>query len=158
SWYVSSVLRVPTDEGYVYFKASPPPSGGREAALTRWLANLGVGNAPEVLATDNERGWTLTREMNGSSLHADPDNERWEETLREYARLQIATVGRTDDLLRIGCDDRRPERMVADLGGLIAECPRLQEGLTERMTEEELEDLQRMIPRLEALCAEVSGY
>ena len=57
----STVLRVPTTEGDLYFKAVSAIHLF-EAALTGLLAELQPGRVPEVVAMDARRGWLLMRD------------------------------------------------------------------------------------------------
>src|SRR5436190_1162667 len=59
SW--STVLRVPTADGDLFFKAVAP-AHRFEAGLTARLAELQPGRVTEVLAVDAERGWFLMRD------------------------------------------------------------------------------------------------
>ena len=59
-WW-STVLRVPTTDGDLYFKAVSAIHVF-EAALTGLLAELQPGRVPEVVAMDAERGWMLMRD------------------------------------------------------------------------------------------------
>ncbi len=52
----------------------------------------------------------------------------WEEALRAYARLQIASVSRLDELLALGCLDLRLERLAQQVDALFAELPWLLQG------------------------------
>ncbi len=55
----STVLRVPTDQGSVWFKANIPRLA-YEAQVLKLLAREQPEAGPELLAVDAERGWTLT--------------------------------------------------------------------------------------------------
>src|SRR5437016_1843638 len=93
----STVLRVPTAEGDVYFKAVAPIHRF-EAALTGLLAELQPGRVPEVIAVDAERGWMLMRD-GGTRLRelveTRADLHHWERLLPEYAQLQIEMTPQT---------------------------------------------------------------
>ncbi len=59
-WW-STVLRVPTGEGDLWFKANAPPHAF-EARLLPILERARPGHVPELVATDPERGWLLMRD------------------------------------------------------------------------------------------------
>jgi hypothetical protein len=59
-WW-STVRRVPTADGDLFFKAVAPVHRF-EAALTARLAELQPGRVPEVVDVDAERGWCLMRD------------------------------------------------------------------------------------------------
>jgi Phosphotransferase enzyme family len=102
-WW-STVLRVPTGDGVVWFKACHP-SHGFEPALTLELARLRPGRIVEVLDADSERGWMLTADA-GTRLRelltSAEELARWEEVLPVYADLQLAATDRVESLLRLG--------------------------------------------------------
>src|SRR5574340_1197764 len=54
----STVMRVPTDQGILFFKASAEYLA-HEAAVTEYLTNFRPKLFPELYATDNRRGWML---------------------------------------------------------------------------------------------------
>ena len=59
-WW-STVLRVPTSEGDLWFKANAPPHAF-EAELIAILERLRPGRVPELVALDAGRGWMLMRD------------------------------------------------------------------------------------------------
>src|SRR5215208_4619157 len=84
AWAISSVLRVPTDAGDVYFKAVPPLFG-HEPALTAELGRRHPGRVTSTLAVDVERRWLLMDDLGGTELAEVSDPVAWEEALRSYA-------------------------------------------------------------------------
>src|SRR5205809_2748741 len=67
AWGWSSILRVPTTAGRLYFKAdyAKPPS---EPALILALAERWPDNVPTIVAADLDRGWMLMRDFDGRML------------------------------------------------------------------------------------------
>jgi len=112
----STVLRVPTVDGTVWFKATAP--GVRhEAALLRLLSERRPDLVPEPLALDEERGWMLLRDAGTPLLEVmreDGSVRRWLDVLPRYAELQLACAPDVEELLAIGVPDLRlatlPER------------------------------------------------
>src|SRR5262245_29221066 len=105
----STILKVPTSEGDVYFKATAPMLG-HEAALTLALCQLRPECTPPVLAVDRTRGWLLMRDCGAtvrSLSQGIGDLYHWREIVPLYTRLQIEMVGKTADLLALGTPDRR---------------------------------------------------
>src|SRR5436190_13079864 len=64
----STVLRVPTQTGVLYFKATAPMLA-HEPALTQALARWRPDCMPQVLSVDLSRGWMLLRDS-GESLRS----------------------------------------------------------------------------------------
>lgn len=119
----STVLRVPTADGPVWFKATIPAVGHETALLGelwRWSEHV-----QRPLALDGGRGWlllpdggpTLRRTMNGW--------EEWlDDVLPRYVELQRATATHADELVALGVPDHR-------LAGLPARAEALRPGLGE---------------------------
>ncbi|MFF7214830.1 aminoglycoside phosphotransferase family protein [Streptomyces sp. NPDC008238] len=115
----SVVVRVPTADGSaVWFKANPPASAF-EPALTEALHSWAPGRVLVPLAVDTDRAWSLLPD-GGPLLAGEVDGpHRWEATLRSYAALQRATVGRVGELTALGVPDLRPARLPDLLDELI---------------------------------------
>ncbi|MBX3065285.1 MAG: phosphotransferase [Anaerolineae bacterium] len=105
----SAVLRIPTANEVIYFKATFPPFN-TEAVLTKLLAEWFPQHLPNLLAVDTERSWLLLPDL-GMTLRQiteqDNDLTRWEQMLIQFAHLQQHAVHYVDDLLHVGITDRR---------------------------------------------------
>ncbi len=90
AWGWSSILRVPTSQGSLYFKAeySAPPS---EGAVIELLARRFPQQVPRLLACDRRRGWILMEDFGGVLL---PDSipERFSEAVRCSAAMQLQSA------------------------------------------------------------------
>jgi hypothetical protein len=157
-WW-STVLRVPTADGVVWFKACHP-SHGFEPTLTLELARLRPRHVIEVLAADVARGWMLTADA-GSRLRellSTPDDlVRWEEFLPLYADVQLAAAESAERLLEAGVPDERLavlplhfEQVLADRGVLLVD---REDGLDE----DQHESLLASVPEVERLSEELAG-
>ena len=147
AWAISSVLRVPTDAGDVYFKAVPPLFG-HEPALTAELGRRHPGRVTSTLAVDVERRWLLMDDLGGTELAEVADPAAWEDALRSYAELQLAWVEDADRLLQLGCRDRGLDALAAEIEPTLAD-PLLTE-LPRGLSAEE----QMRLPALSARLAE----
>jgi hypothetical protein len=145
-WW-STVLRVPTAEGDLFFKAVAPVHRF-EAALTARLAELQPARVTEVVDVDPERGWFLMRDAGTrlrELLETRDDLHHWERVLPEYARLQVEVAPHAEELLALGTPDER----LAVLPGLFREL------LAKRppgLTDEEQRRALSAVPRFEELC------
>jgi hypothetical protein len=127
----STVMRVPTDDGPVWFKANDD-SMRHEAAVTAIVAPLSGGRVPVPLASDPRTGWMLLADAGRRLRDVIPEERslvRWHDVLEAYARLQLACEDRVDALLAAGLPDRRlhtlPGAYAALLAGLDDVDPRL---------------------------------
>jgi len=103
-WGVSVVLSAASPSGTVYLKCS----GDRfrtEPTVTQALSEHSPGLLPHVLATEAERGWMLMQDMGGKPLGEHPQT-LWGQGLDALQQLQGQWVGRTQELLELGAEDR----------------------------------------------------
>src|SRR5262245_4958398 len=139
----ATVMRVPTGQGDLYFKANIPDLSF-EARLVTLLAERRPDCVPRLLAVDLDRGWMLMSDA-GERLREvvqrERDLSRWLEILPLYAGVQLDLTADVDELLRLGVPDLRlatlPERfehlldqfdLPPDLGRrLAASRPRVRE-------------------------------
>ncbi len=161
----STVMRVPTTAGDVFFKANAP-SLKFEAALVTLLAARRPDCVPPLLAADLERGWMLMGDA-GTRLRELVAEERslacWLDVLPLYAGLQVDLAEQVDELLAAGVPDLRlasvpakAEAMVEDLAGtdearrtakampgVLEDCARLASfGIPETIQHDDLHDGQ----------------
>jgi hypothetical protein len=109
----STVLRVPTDGGDVWFKALAP-GGAHDVAVTVALARMRPDLVLVPLAVDLDRSWMLLpdggvrlREV----LARERSPRRWFELLPLYAGLQLESVPDVEMLLARGVPDFRLARL-----------------------------------------------
>lgn len=117
AWQRSAVLRMPTSGGDLYLKAVPPMFA-HELRLNRYLEAHFPSRSPQVVAFDDARRWSITRDFGGPQLLDVPDLTVWLEAYRRYAVLQIALAERLDELRALGCPWRplgERERLIEPL-------------------------------------------
>jgi len=156
----STVLKVPTSGGLLYFKASAPSLAYEPClteALVRWRPDL----MPELLGGDLERGWLLMRDSGEpirESVRAKGDLSHWEVVLPTYAELQIELSDRVDELLLLGVLDRRLESLPAQFERLLEDTEAMCLGQPEGLTQAKYEKLQELQPRFARMCARLAEY
>ena len=151
----STVLRVPTSRGPVWFKANVPDLA-HEAAVIEILAGRRPDLLPALLATDLERGWMLQAEGGTrlrEILEKNRDFDIWERILPLYAELQIAAAADRDRQLAAGAPDRRLSVLPGQFEMLLGDRAALAS-----LTEMELEHLRTLVPRIDAECRELEAY
>ena len=144
-WGISTVLRVETDRGDLWFKASAAlPLFVNEAVVTRRLAERFPGRVPAPVAVEGDRGWILFEpfEVVGWSAPVELQSE----LLRRFAALQVESAGVADELLADGLLDRRLDVLERQLDELLAD-----RGALHRLTTAEVRALRRLAPRLHEL-------
>jgi phosphotransferase family enzyme len=145
-WW-STVLRVPTAEGDLFFKAVASVHRF-EAALTARLFELQPGRVTEVVDVDADRGWFLMRDA-GTRLRELVETTKglhhWERLLPEYAQLQIEVAPHAEELLALGVPDERLAVLPRQLCELLDARP---PGLAEDERRRALD----AVPRFEEMC------
>ncbi len=146
TWCLSCLLRVPTADGAVFFKATvESPLFVNEGWAMRGLARLFPQSVPRPLAVDKERRWMLLDDL-GPELGWNSSLEVRELVHRLFALIQVSSSEHVPELLAIGCVDRRPERLVRQARELIADDDALV-----GLEESEVARLRALEPRLSAL-------
>lgn len=146
NWCLSSVLRAPTEQGDVYFKATADlPLFVDEGTVTRGLAELVPASIPHVIAVDRARRWMLVEDF-GPVVGWGASVETRVAVLADAAQLQIETAGRVEQLLALGLLDRRPTWLAAQLETLLDEPDAL------GVEEAELDALAARVPRFADMC------
>jgi Phosphotransferase enzyme family len=155
----STVMRVPTTEGTLFFKATAGETIF-ESALTKLLAARSPDCMPELVAMDTERGWMLMRdggEQLRKSVRLTKDAMLWEKIIREYAHLQIRLAHHVDELLSLGVPDHRLavlpllyEQLLQDEASILID---QEKGLTS----DELHQIKEKLPRFKEICTRLAA-
>jgi hypothetical protein len=113
----SQVLRVPTGDGAVWFKAVTAELR-HEVAVTQAVAARAPDDVLAPLAADPERGYLLFPD--GGPTVRVAGAPPWADVLRRYARLQLRIAPNADQLLELGAFDRRPESLPEQYDAIAA--------------------------------------
>lgn len=147
----STVLRVPTEGGPLWFKANIPVLA-HEAAVVGVLARRRPDAVPELLAGDEELGWMLMAD-GGPRLREIVEHERdlgrWHALLPQYGRLQLDLAEDADELVRCGAPDRRLATLADQYAQLLDELDGIPAG--------ELRRLRGLRPQVVELCDQLAG-
>lgn len=101
-----SLIRLETSSGAVWFKATGDPNA-HELPVTLALAELFPRYLPRILGVHHAwNGW-LSEEAPGTALDEITDFAAWEQMANELARLQIASIGKADQLFKSQLRDLR---------------------------------------------------
>ena len=158
-WW-STVMRVPTSAGDLWFKANAPPHVF-EAALLAILERVRPGRVPELVAYDAGTGRLLMRD-GGTRLRelveSVADLDRWEELLPEYAELQIALAPHLAELLAAGVPDERLAVLPEHLERLLDDREACMVGRDGGLTEDEYERLGVLVPTYAESCRRLAAF
>jgi aminoglycoside/choline kinase family phosphotransferase len=156
----STVMRVPTDQGMLFFKATAPETI-YESALTQRLAEWFPDCLPDIVAVDAAHGWMLMRdggEQLRASIRPTRDVRPWEPVITRYAELQIGLAEHVSKILALGIPDHRLESLPALYKQLLADEASLMIGQEKGLTSAEFQQLQKLTPRFEQICAELAAF
>src|SRR6266545_5005424 len=155
----STVIRVPSDEGMLFFKASAAETVF-EIALTQKLAEWFPDCMPELVAADTARGWMLMRD-GGEQLRIfirpTQDIRPWKPVITRYAEIQIELAKHVDEVLALGAPDHRLAALPALYSQLLADEASLMIDQEKGLTSAELRQLQNLTPRFEQICTDLAA-
>lgn len=157
TWAISCVMRVRTNVGDVYFKATPSFMR-HEAAVTEEMSVRHPELVPAPLAVNAARGWMLMLDFQGQPLIGSPDINRWEYALQTYAQMQVEQSARVEGWLEIGVPDRGLNRMVELTDPLFTVSSQLLSNSSEGLSEAELDGIKSLSMKIKLLCANLGGY
>jgi hypothetical protein len=155
----STVLRVPTEDGPVWFKANARGTAYEPRlllALGRWCPDRVL----VPLAADVDRGWMLLPD-GGTTLRSaqggQTDLAHWERVLVEYAELQRLLVPRAAEMVGLGVPDLRPPALPGHLADLLDDEPALMIDQPDGLTSDQLARLRSEQGRFAAWCDELAA-
>jgi hypothetical protein len=114
-----SLMRLETNDGALWFKATGEPNC-HELPVSVLLARLFPKHVPRILGVHPAwNGW-LSAEAPGTALDETSKFSDWEQAVRELAEVQIASIGRTAELLEGKCKDLRLPELVNRIDPFLA--------------------------------------
>jgi len=156
----STVMRVPTDQGLLFFKATAGETLF-EIPLTQKLANWFPDYMPELVAVDAERGWMLMRdggEQLRAAIRPTQDIKPWEPVITRYADLQIGLIEHVDEILALGIPDHRISALPTLYSELLTDEANLRIDQEKGLTSNEFQQLQYLKPRFEQICKDLAAF
>jgi len=156
----STVLRIPTSNGDVYFKACAQVLV-HEVAVTQALSQWRPDCIPKIIASDTERGWMLMADGGTTvreAIKADGDIHHWDQLLPRYAQLQIEMAGHVEDLLALGLPDGQLAALPDKIEALLANEDMLHVDEPNGLTSAEYKRLRAMKTHLMSLCDRLAAF
>ena len=156
----STVMRVPSNEGLLFFKATAPETV-YEAALTQKLAAWYPDCMPELVAVDLPRGWMLIRdggEQLRASIRPTQDIKPWEPVITRYAEVQTGLTEHVSEVLVLGIPDHRLAALPQLFLQFLAEKDSLMIDQEKGLTSAEFQQLQDLTSRFEQICTDLAAF
>jgi hypothetical protein len=152
NWSLSCILRAPTPAGAVYFKvAAVLPLFVNEPVVMVALSRRYPASIPAPLILDPQRRWMLLADF-GQPIGRDGTLAAHQEMLRSFGAIQCDSAVAVDELLALGCHDRRLEQLETQAAALAAD-----EAALRGLTEGEITQFRAELPRLQAMCATLAA-
>jgi hypothetical protein len=153
NWGISCVLKVNTSAGNIYLKESSVlPLFCNEPIVTAALGKLFPEHIPHVLSIDNQRHWMLLADF-GEPVGRNAPIKLQKDIYRLFAQIQIQSVQHIDNLLNVGCLDRRLDWLANQIDILFHD-----EVALSQLQANEIQQLQDLSPRLKKLCSQLASY
>jgi hypothetical protein len=150
----STVIRVPTSAGDLWFKAGNAAQAF-EAGVISVLARRRPDLVPTLVAANPRRGWMLQRD--GGTLLREivdgTDQGVWTEILPRYAELQMDVAADREELLGAGAPDRRLALLPAQFEEVLGERAALAS-----LNDEEIGRLHALVPQIEEESERLAGF
>jgi hypothetical protein len=156
----STILKVPTNVGFIYFKAVVTELI-YEAALTQVLSHRYPQCMPQVLAIDEKQGWLLMHDggmMLREILKTEVDIQHWESLLPTYAKVQQDTAKYVTEFLELDVPDRRLAVLPARFQQLLTDTETLALNLPSGLNLLEYQCLQSKADLLVKLCEQLATF
>lgn len=159
SWSLSYVMRMEASKAdsaetrWFYFKTSLDlPLFVNEALVTKGLAALFPGHVPCPTAVEAENNWLVLEDFGEMIGHEAPPAERLR-ILEQFGTMQVKSVQLTEQLLALGCIDRRLDWVAGQIEPLINH-PETAAALTA----DEVAQLHRLAEPLRRMCRKLAGF
>ena len=156
----STVMRVPSTAGMLFFKATAPETI-YESALTKKMAGWFPDCLPDLVAVDTARGWMLMRDGGDqlrASIRPTKDVRPWEPVIAQYANLQIGIAARVDEILALGIPDHRLAVLPVLYKQLLTDKTSLMIDQEKGLTSAEFQQLKNLTSRFEQICADLAAF
>jgi len=159
-YHWSTVMRVPSSEGILFFKATAGETI-HEIALTQKMAGWFPEYLPELIAVDAECGWMLMRDGGDplrASIRPTKDIQPWQPVIKKYAELQIGLAEHIEEILALEIPDHRLTALPALYSQLLTDAEILRVDQEKGLTPDEFQQLQNLKSRFERICMDLSAY
>jgi aminoglycoside/choline kinase family phosphotransferase len=156
----STVLRIPTAQGNLYFKATAHETI-YEAALTLSLSRWFPDCMPEFISVDTARGWMLMRdggEQLRASIRPTKDISPWKPVIARYAEVQIGLAEHVTEMLSLRVPDQRLSGLPQLFTQLLEDEESMMIDQEKGLTTADWQQVKSMTSRFKEICAELAAY
>lgn len=160
AWSRSSIFKISTIPGEVFFKALPPMSHF-EPSVTALVTAHCPSLVPDVLAINKDEGWIVLQGIKGSS----PSNGKptaqdipfLELALCDLAKAQRKLAAHIDEFIQVGCPALWVDEIPTILEELTTDQSSLLVGKKDGLTPKQVTALSESLPKLRRWCQELAS-
>src|SRR5207244_2995091 len=105
---------------------------------------------PAPLAIDAKRRWMLLADI-GEPLGSNPDTGLWVQAVQALAQMQTESAKQISAMWRIGCVDRRLQRLAIQIDAFVNDS-----NVAADLGLEQLEKFKALVPKLKETCRELA--
>ena len=153
----SYVIRFLTSDGYIYLKHTPELLG-LEANIIQILRNQFHVSVPELIAHNDKLNCFLMKDAGISLrevLKKNFDTVLFRKAIEQFTSMQLTVAEHVDIFLDIGVPDWRLDKLPNLYMQLLSQKEML---ISDGLTEKEIGELKRLLPRVSSLCKKLSNY
>lgn len=154
AWAISSIWKIKTSTGTLYFKAVPD-FFGHAPVLEQYLSEHFPDNLIEIVAIEPDQHWMLSREWAGENPST---AEHWQHILRMVTGIQLHCKDSVDELLSFGCKDRRLAKIPELVQPIFDDLKNAEMLEIYGVDLDEAEELSTRLKSLPALCENLSNF
>ncbi|MCB0185442.1 MAG: aminoglycoside phosphotransferase family protein [Caldilineaceae bacterium] len=156
SWGLTCLMDVATTDGRIFFKTAPALLRfAHEPNVMAALAKLFPNHVPMPIAVEPTKRWMLLADFGATYYDQAPKTADAAKAhiMRAFANLQIAAIPHREQLLVIGCVDRRLSHLIDDAEALFADGR-----IMVHLKPEEVEQLRTRLPLLNNLTHKLAQF
>ena len=154
SWGISCVLKIASTGGNFYLKESSTlPLFANEPAVTKGLATLFPDHVPKPVAIHAEKHWMLLKDFGKTIWETKSEADVREAVFRCFGTLQVEAVTQIDNLLAMGCQDRRLTHLIGQVDALLED-----PNILKKLKDSEVQKLKKRMPQFKAQLHELTTF
>lgn len=155
---ISCILKVETDNGFVYIKKVLSPVFKNEPLVTQKMAEYSPKYFPEIIFIDNEKGFIFSKDFGKNILSESNDIDDLLNTVKSYAKLQISMIKHSDDLLSYNIFDRSISKISGQLKDILIKGDKIFLDEENCITSYEVNKLLDNFAKIETLISKLESY
>lgn len=155
---ISCILKVETNQGFIYIKRVLPPLFEKEPLITKKMSEYEPKYFPEIVFIDSKKGLIFTKDFGENVLAESKNIDDFLNTVKSYAKLQIAMIKHSANLISVGMVDRSLNKMLTQLKDMLIKGDKIFLDEENCLTSQEVKQILENFEKIEGLVLELSKY